>query len=96
MVPPPSARFSRGAKQLAVVGRWICYVPGQRLLDLGCSTGALLVLRAARFSLDIAGFNSYQINFNRNFYKDTSLRPLEEIETDLKRIEKEILVEVTE
>lgn len=41
----------------------------------------------------------YEINFNRYFYKYTPLRPLEEIEADLKQIEKEIadmLAEVTE
>jgi len=32
----------------------------------------------------------YEINFNRYFYKYTPPRPLEEIETDLKHIEKEI------
>jgi type I restriction enzyme M protein len=41
----------------------------------------------------------YEINFNRYFYQYTPPRPLEEIETDLKRIEDEIadmLAEVTE
>lgn len=41
----------------------------------------------------------YEINFNRYFYKYTPPRPLEEIEVDLKQIEKEIadmLAEVTE
>jgi type I restriction enzyme M protein len=41
----------------------------------------------------------YEINFNRYFYKYAPPRALEEIETDLKRIEKEIadmLAEVTE
>lgn len=41
----------------------------------------------------------YEINFNRFFYKYTPPRPLEEIESDLKAIEKEIadmLAEVTE
>ncbi|VBB45444.1 N-6 DNA methylase [uncultured Desulfatiglans sp.] len=41
----------------------------------------------------------YEINFNRYFYKYTPPRRLEEIETDLKKIEKEIagmLAEVTE
>jgi type I restriction enzyme M protein len=41
----------------------------------------------------------YEINFNRYFYTYTPPRPLEEIETDLKRIEAEIagmLAEVTE
>jgi type I restriction enzyme M protein len=41
----------------------------------------------------------YEINFNRYFYKYTPPRSLEEIETDLKKIEKEIadmLAEVTE
>ncbi len=41
----------------------------------------------------------YEINFNRYFYKYTPPRPLPEIETDLKRIEKEVaemLAEVTE
>ena len=41
----------------------------------------------------------YEINFNRYFYQYTPPRPLEEIETDLKRIEGEIadmLAEVTE
>lgn len=41
----------------------------------------------------------YEINFNRHFYKYVPPRPLEEIEADLKAIEKEIanlLTEVTE
>jgi type I restriction enzyme M protein len=41
----------------------------------------------------------YEINFNRYFYQYTPPRPLDEIETDLKRIEGEIadmLAEVTE
>jgi len=41
----------------------------------------------------------YEINFNRYFYKYTPPRPLEEIEADLKKIEKEIadmIAEVTE
>jgi type I restriction enzyme M protein len=41
----------------------------------------------------------YEININRYFYKYTPPRPLYEIETDLKQIEKEIaemLIEVTE
>ena len=41
----------------------------------------------------------YEIGFNRYFYKYTPPRPLEEIEADLKKIEKEIadmLAEVTE
>ena len=41
----------------------------------------------------------YEINFNRHFYKYAPPRPLEEIEADLKKIEKEIadmLAEVTE
>jgi type I restriction enzyme M protein len=41
----------------------------------------------------------YELNFNRYFYKYTPPRPLEEIEADLKKIEKEIadmLTEVTE
>jgi type I restriction enzyme M protein len=41
----------------------------------------------------------YEINFNRYFYKYVPPRPLKEIETDLKQIEKEIadmLAEVTE
>jgi type I restriction enzyme M protein len=41
----------------------------------------------------------YEINFNRYFYQYTPPRPLEEIEADLKRIEREIagmLAEVTE
>ena len=41
----------------------------------------------------------YEINFNRYFYTYTPPRPLDEIETDLKRIEREIadmLAEVTE
>ncbi len=41
----------------------------------------------------------YEINFNRYFYKYTPPRPLNEIEADLKKIEKEIadmLAEVTE
>jgi len=41
----------------------------------------------------------YEVNFNRHFYKYTPPRPLEEIEADLKKIEKEIadmLAEVTE
>ncbi len=40
----------------------------------------------------------YEINFNRYFYKYTPARPLEEIEADLKSIEREIgelLSEVT-
>ncbi len=32
----------------------------------------------------------YEINFNRYFYKYTPPRPLEEIEADLKAIEKDI------
>ena len=32
----------------------------------------------------------YEINFNRYFYQYTPPRPLEEIESDLKQIEKEI------
>ena len=32
----------------------------------------------------------YEINFNRYFYKYEPPRPLQEIETDLKKIEKEI------
>ena len=45
------------------------------------------------------GIVGYEINFNRYFYKYTPPRPLEEIETNLKKIEKEIadmLAEVTE
>lgn len=41
----------------------------------------------------------YEINFNRHFYQYTPPRPLDEIETDLKRMEREIadmLGEVTE
>ena len=41
----------------------------------------------------------YEINFNRYFYKYTPPRPLNEIEADLKAIEKDIadmLAEVTE
>lgn len=41
----------------------------------------------------------YEINVNRYFYKYTPPRPLEGIEADLKKIEKEIadmLAEVTE
>jgi type I restriction enzyme M protein len=41
----------------------------------------------------------YEININRYFYKYTPPRPIAEIETDLKQIEKEIadmLAEVTE
>ena len=41
----------------------------------------------------------YEINFNRYFYQYTPPRPLDEIEADLKKIEKEIaemLAEVTE
>jgi len=41
----------------------------------------------------------YEINFNRYFYRYTPPRPLEEIEADLRKIEKEIadmLAEVTE
>lgn len=41
----------------------------------------------------------YEINFNRYFYKYTPPRPLEQIEADLRQIEKEIsdvLTEVTE
>jgi len=40
----------------------------------------------------------YEINFNRYFYRYVPPRPLEEIELDLKKIEKEIadmLAEVT-
>ena len=33
----------------------------------------------------------YEINFNRHFYKHTPPRPLEEIDTDLKKVEDEIL-----
>jgi type I restriction enzyme M protein len=33
----------------------------------------------------------YEINFNRYFYKYTSPRPLEEIEADIKTIEKDVL-----
>jgi type I restriction enzyme M protein len=33
----------------------------------------------------------YEINFNRYFYKYTAPRPLEEIETDIKEVEEEIL-----
>jgi type I restriction enzyme M protein len=33
----------------------------------------------------------YEINFNRHFYKYTAPRPLEEIDTDLKKAEEEIL-----
>jgi len=41
----------------------------------------------------------YEINFNRHLYKYTPPRPLDDIESDLKKIEKEIvdmLAEVTE
>ena len=40
----------------------------------------------------------YEINFNRYFYKYVPPRPLEEIEADIKQIEREIggmLAEVT-
>jgi len=33
----------------------------------------------------------YEINFNRYFYKYQSPRPLEEIEADIKTLEREIL-----
>jgi type I restriction enzyme M protein len=33
----------------------------------------------------------YEINFNRYFYKYTPPRPLEEIEADIRKVEKEIL-----
>jgi type I restriction enzyme M protein len=41
----------------------------------------------------------FTINFNRYFYKYTPPRPLDDVEADLKKIEKEIadmLVEMTE
>ncbi len=41
----------------------------------------------------------YEINFNRHFYKYTPLRPLKEIDADLKQAEEEIMLllrEVTE
>jgi type I restriction enzyme M protein len=38
-----------------------------------------------------AGKVGYEINFNRYFYKYTPPRPLEEIETDIKTVEKDIL-----
>ncbi len=37
------------------------------------------------------GFVGYEINFNRYFYRYTPPRPLEEIEADIRGIEKEIL-----
>jgi len=36
------------------------------------------------------GWTGYEINFNRYFYKYTPPRPLEEIEAELKGIEREI------
>jgi len=45
------------------------------------------------------GIIGYEINFNRYFYRYTPPRPLEEIETDIREIEKDIvrmLAEVTE
>jgi len=33
----------------------------------------------------------YEINFNRHFYCHTSPRPLEEIDADLRRAEKEVI-----
>jgi type I restriction enzyme M protein len=44
------------------------------------------------------GIVGYEINFNRYFYKYTPPRPLEEIEADIRAIEKDIvrmLAEVT-
>ena len=44
------------------------------------------------------GIVGYEINFNRDFYKYTPPRPLEEIEADIRAIEKDIvrmLAEVT-
>jgi type I restriction enzyme M protein len=45
------------------------------------------------------GIVGYEINFNRYFYRYTPPRPLEEIEEDIRAIEKDImrmLAEVTE
>jgi type I restriction enzyme M protein len=45
------------------------------------------------------GLVGYEINFNRYFYRYTPPRPLEEIETDIRALEKDIvrmLAEVTE
>ena len=39
-------------------------------------------------AVDIVG---YEINFNRSFYRYTPLRPLEEIEADIRGIEQDIL-----
>jgi type I restriction enzyme M protein len=38
-----------------------------------------------------AGKVGYEINFNRYFYKNEPPRPLEEIEADIRKIEKEII-----
>jgi type I restriction enzyme M protein len=38
-----------------------------------------------------AGKVGYKINFNRYFYKYTPPRPLEEIEDDIRKVEKEVL-----
>jgi type I restriction enzyme M protein len=37
------------------------------------------------------GIVGYEINFNRYFYKYVPPRPLEEIEADLRKVEKEIM-----
>jgi type I restriction enzyme M protein len=37
------------------------------------------------------GIIGYEINFNRYFYKYTPPRPLEEIEADIRAIEKDII-----
>jgi len=39
----------------------------------------------------LVGIIGYEINFNRYFYKYTPPRPLEEIEADIKKIEREIM-----
>jgi type I restriction enzyme M protein len=39
----------------------------------------------------LVGKVGYEINFNRYFYKYTPPRPLEQIETDIRVLEKEIL-----
>ena len=41
--------------------------------------------------VDEVGKVGYEINFNRYFYTCTPPRPLEEIESDIKAIEKDIL-----
>jgi len=39
----------------------------------------------------LVGIIGYEINFNRYFYKYTPPRPLEEIEADIRAIEKDII-----